>query len=228
MFINRAKSAHAAGQVKPLSLSQLERYQALFLPLALSAFAWSSPKLECIVLLQLRLCHKFTFFASKLNLLWKLTAIYKNRMFTKYQLSKLVAWDLRITKKDHFMHHIFAPKTAYIVVWSDNKLLHITHVEQCVIAWHDKIAQAILSCGAKLIATWSNFDPHDKRNCHVEKNFPHDFFDPQIMSAASATNMMNEPHGHTLSGIPTNKSFRYRKSTKTIMSAHWLKDEDDY
>ena len=151
MFINRAKSAHAAGQVKPLSLSQLERYQALFLPLALSAFAWSSPKLECIVLLQLRLYHKFTFFA-----------------------------------------------------------------------------QAILSCGAKLIATWSNFDPHDKRNCHVEKNFPHDFFDPQIMSAASATNMMNEPHDHTLSGIPTNKSFKYRKSTKTIMSAHWLKDQDDY
>ena len=30
--------------------------------------------------------------------------------------------------------------------------------------------QAILSCGANLIVMWSNFDSHDKQNCHEKQN----------------------------------------------------------
>ena len=60
-------------------------------------------------------------------------------------------------------------------MWIDpnNKCRAIFH---CLTWSNCSTWQAILSCGVKLIVMWSNFDPHDKQNCHVEQNCSTWFF----------------------------------------------------
>ena len=43
-----------------------------------------------------------------------------------------------------------------------------------------------MSCGANFLVIWSTFDPHDLRLLQM------DIFAPRTMSAASATNFMND------------------------------------